>query len=335
METRTLQCVGGGTYTVSIPKQWATNHAFEGGSTVHLYTHSDGSLVVRSGKKDSGALESATIQLEGSDPAHLSQLVRVAYAIGFDSITVETTEAFGDEQRRALRALVRSQIGTELITEQPETITIQTVLDASDVSVRQSLLQLQFLARSIQEESTAALVRDDEPAQRLEEATRLADLITRQFNRCLLSFEELDQLECSRAELFDYHCTATQLETVADRGTAIAALANQLETPLPDPLASEVQRAAEATAAAIEDATNAVISEQPRTAHDALDACDAANRAVASTEDALFADPPGQLDLRELCAVVRGVEKLSQCVAAGSAIATVALRSVTRAEAVD
>ena len=47
METRKIQQVGGGTYTVSIPAQWAKEHDIEATSTAYLYTYRDGSLVVR------------------------------------------------------------------------------------------------------------------------------------------------------------------------------------------------------------------------------------------------------------------------------------------------
>jgi len=46
METRKLQEVGGGTFTVSIPRAWAENNGFEVGMELQLYTHRDGSILV-------------------------------------------------------------------------------------------------------------------------------------------------------------------------------------------------------------------------------------------------------------------------------------------------
>ncbi|WP_044957453.1 AbrB/MazE/SpoVT family DNA-binding domain-containing protein, partial [Halarchaeum acidiphilum] len=68
METRKLQKVGGGTYTVSIPKAWATAHHLEAGAPVHVYPHDDGTLVVRSTRRDEEPIESATLALDPVGP---------------------------------------------------------------------------------------------------------------------------------------------------------------------------------------------------------------------------------------------------------------------------
>jgi phosphate uptake regulator len=61
METRKLQRVGGGIFTVSVPKEWATEHQLEPGTEVHLYTHRHGSIVQRSSRRDGGTLSCATV----------------------------------------------------------------------------------------------------------------------------------------------------------------------------------------------------------------------------------------------------------------------------------
>jgi phosphate uptake regulator len=49
METRKLQRVGGGSFTVSVPKEWATEHQLEPRTEVHLYTHRDATVSGDSG----------------------------------------------------------------------------------------------------------------------------------------------------------------------------------------------------------------------------------------------------------------------------------------------
>ena len=61
METRKLQKIGGSTYSVSLPKEWATEHHLEAGMPIHLYPHTDGSLVLRSAAQDGGPLSAATV----------------------------------------------------------------------------------------------------------------------------------------------------------------------------------------------------------------------------------------------------------------------------------
>ncbi len=45
METRKVQVTGGSTYTVSLPKTWATDNGVEAGSVVEFYPESDSLLL--------------------------------------------------------------------------------------------------------------------------------------------------------------------------------------------------------------------------------------------------------------------------------------------------
>ncbi|MFC6736897.1 AbrB/MazE/SpoVT family DNA-binding domain-containing protein, partial [Halolamina salina] len=69
METRKIQQVGGGTYTVSIPISWAEEHGVEAGETAYLYTHRDGSLIVRWGEREETALGAVDVEAGDADAA--------------------------------------------------------------------------------------------------------------------------------------------------------------------------------------------------------------------------------------------------------------------------
>jgi phosphate uptake regulator len=47
MDTRKIQTVGGGTYTVSLPKEWAESVDVAAGSVVGLHIHIDDVLVIQ------------------------------------------------------------------------------------------------------------------------------------------------------------------------------------------------------------------------------------------------------------------------------------------------
>jgi len=95
METRKLQEVGGGTFTVSIPRAWAENNGFEVGMELQLYTHRDGSILVRSSDTDINCLDEATIEAAGEGP-------NTAHAIGFEgevrSVVVTRLTRSGSKQ---------------------------------------------------------------------------------------------------------------------------------------------------------------------------------------------------------------------------------------------
>jgi phosphate uptake regulator len=318
METRKLQQVGGGTFTVSIPKEWATEHALEAGAEVHLYTHSDGSVVVRSAARDGGHLDEARVDLgsedgpgigtdattadDADDTARVTRTLRAAQTAGFETVTLTRDEGFDDAQRRAARALASDLVGTDVVAEDDSELAVRNLLDAGDVSVRQSVVQLQFVACSVHRAATTALVEGDgEAADRLrdrrDEAERLFGMVARHCNRALTSLATVDRLGVSRPELFDYCETARHLRDVADAGVRIAAVAERLSDAPADPVAETVARLGARSRAVVEDAAGAVLEGTDiGAAHAALDDAERVAADVDAVEAALFAGVDGATD---------------------------------------
>lgn len=328
METRKLQQVGGGTYTVSIPKSWAEDQGLEAGTEVTLYTHADGSIVVRSSERDAGALETVTIDVPGTEPASVRRALAAAHVVGFESVRLRPETSFTEEQCRAARSAVHSLVGTDVLAARDDEIRIQNLLDSSGVSVSQTVVQLQFIALSIHREATAAFVDGDGDARdrlgdRIDEAGRQFDLVTRYVNRALVSFEAVDRLGTSRPALFDYYATARELERVADAGASIARLSTRSREPIPDRTRAEFERMAATSREIVESATVAVLEGADGTAaHETLDRRDDLGDAI----DSLTAHPGVTGPLRQ------AIDALRRTADHGGRIGTVALRSSLRAE---
>lgn len=230
METRKIQKVGGGTYTVSVPKEWARREGMETGETVRLYTHRDGSLIVRGSRTDGAALESVTVPLTDGGVGDIEQTIRAAYETGFERIKLVDDTSFTDEQRAVARNTTRRLVGTDLQDIDAGTIVVRMLLDASAVSIRQSIEQaasiVSTMLRTIREGlgtdgSIPERVRDRKP-----DVQRLVALITRHHNRSLVSFADLDALGIERVRLSLYERTANRLEELA---TAIVSLADVID----------------------------------------------------------------------------------------------------------
>lgn len=264
METRKVQQVGGGTYTVSLPREWAEEYDLEAGAPVYLYPHRDGSLVVRRQERDASDLAAVTTTVESASPAAAERRLRAAYTAGFEQITLAHVDAFTADQRRAVSAATRALTGVEVTDADADAITVEGLLDPADVSVRQSVLQLRFVATSMHAAATDALVAPDgDPVhvrERDDEAGRAFALLARHFNRSLSDFEEVDKLGVDRRQLFRYYETARRLERVAGHAVDVAAVAERLDAGLPDDLAVDVESLAADARSAVEDATDAVVN---------------------------------------------------------------------------
>ncbi|WP_459193722.1 AbrB/MazE/SpoVT family DNA-binding domain-containing protein [Halosimplex sp. J119] len=340
MQTRKLQQVGGGTYTVSIPKEWANEHHLEAGMELYLSTHIDDSIVVRAAEKDVDELGTATVEIRGEDPALVRRALRAAHAAGFETVTLDPADAFTDRQRRVAREVVRDLVGTDLLVESTEEITVQHLLDAANVSVRQSVVQLQYTALSIHRAATDALVDGDAEAYdrlrtRADEADRFSRMVTRHLARSLVSLEEIDRLGLTRAMLFDYYVTARRLETVARQGVGVARAARRLPDPLPDEVAESVRDAATAARDVVDDATTAVLDEEDDVREtDALARYDDATVEIEAIEEALLdgATDPFDRSTAATVALARALDHLTRTADAGVAVADVAARAAIRAE---
>jgi len=337
METRKLQKVGGGTYTVSVPKEWAIEHSLEAGETVNVFTHTDGSVVLRSDDADGGRLDAVEIRLPESDPDTVSRALRAAVTAGFDRVTLHPPEQFSTAQRRAARDAVTRYVGTEIVAADDERITVRTMLDAADVSIRQSVVQLRFVARSTQQRALAALtdgesVRDP-LSEREAEAARLRDMIARHCQRSLVSLSAVDRLGTSRSELFDACLVARNLHRVVGLSTDVARTADTLSGSLPQAACDGARDAAEATKQTVDDAVSAVLDDPDREAAlNVLDRCDAVRTDLDAVETALFEHEDWEPRPETAAAAARLFDALDRTLDHAAGIARTALRAAIRDE---
>jgi phosphate uptake regulator len=338
METRKLQKIGGSTYSVSLPKEWATEHHLEAGMPIHLYPHTDGSLVVRSTARDGGPLSATTVDLPAADADCVARAVRAAYAVGYDTVTLVAPEdeELTAEERRLVRRLVQPLVGMSVVSSTTERTTVETLLDASEVSIRQSVIQLQFTALSMHRAAVERLwrrVRDDavesDPLdERDDEVDRLFEMITRHFNRSLTDLGEIDDLDVRRPELFDYYLVARQIERIADHAVRIGSLADHADHDVDDEVLADVVALAEASRDVVETATTAFLEQSADRAHEALDRRDRVVDDVLALDRALFERaPPGAYALSR---VLASLTRTADC---GGNVARVALRASVRPDA--
>ena len=338
METRKLQEVGGGTFTVSIPKEWATTHGFEVGMELQLYTHRDGSILVRTAKADIDRLNEATVDVGGSGPEAVTHAVRTAHAVGFETITLRPTGSFSDAERRAVRSTVRDLVGTNIIAESATEITVRHLLDTSSVSVRQSIVQLQYvtvpLLRDAAETFVDAADTHARIRERADEARRSAEMVTRHFSRSLVSHAELDALGVSRPEMFAYYAIADHLESVTDQAVRIASTGEKLSEPPSDAAAADVCAAADNVARAVEDAVTAVLNDDGTKIREMRDRCDTAAEGIEALERRLY-DGEASNSVQEAVALSTVLAHLRETIGCGRRMADTAARAVIRAEKLD
>ncbi|MDB2275885.1 phosphate uptake regulator PhoU [Halorubrum ezzemoulense] len=229
MESRKVQTVGNGTYTVSLPKDWAESQGVASGDTVTLHDHIDGVLAVQTGNGGDG--DPPVARIESADPEVIERALRAAYAAGAREVTLERDEPLTPDQRRVVERVARNRIGMSVAAESETATTVQIMLDSTEVSVSQSLRQLAFTVRSIHGDAVEALATppDSSPiGSRDKQVDRLASMIDRSVSRGMADLGEVDALGTTHPELFESWTAMRELcrfrDAAADIGSAAAAL---------------------------------------------------------------------------------------------------------------
>ena len=325
MDSRKIQTVGGGTYTVSLPKAWAESHSLEAGATVDLHTHRDGVLVVEAREPDD-AIERVRISVDDVEPEPLEQSFRAAYAAGASAVRFEANEGFSDAQRRRIETVARTMTGVTIVDETAEAITVRALLDPTEVSIGQSVRQLSFVALSMHRDAVAGLSTDRGVGlgDRDEQADRLAAMVDRHVCRAVARLDEVDALGQSRPELLDLSRTAHELERIADHAGRIADAATTVEAPAPETV-DALEEIAQTAQGVAEDAVRVVVDgADVETARAALRVRDRLRDRTEALERRDFA--AGDTDYR----LVRVLDSLRRTAEHGGNVAEIGLRAAVR-----
>lgn len=328
MDTRKIQLVGGGTYTVSLPKEWAESQDIAAGDAVNLHTHIDGLLVVQAQEREDDVPRQITVPVAHNDAHRLERTLRAAYGAGTKEVILDRTDPFTTEQRRVVDRVARNLPSVSVVEESDTKIIVRTLLDTTEVSVRQSVRQFKFVALSMHRDATAALTQDANPvdlADRDDQADRLYAMIDRSFARGLARLDEVEALGVTSPELFELWATTRELERVADHAEGIGTLVSRIDDTAGGDLLDEVHTIASAARAVIADAVSVIIGvAEVQTAQRALRARDHICEDITALEHRLIESSNGSLHLRPI------LHRLRRTAEHGGNIAELAIQQAIR-----
>jgi phosphate uptake regulator len=266
METRKVQVTGGSTYTVSLPKTWATDNGVSGGSVVEFHPEDDALLLTprREEEKSEG-----TLDITGLEGEQLTRAVITMYVSGFDIITLETARVTA-AQRRNIRRAAQGLVGLEVIGETSERVQLQDLLDSSELSMHNAITRMRLVATTMLGDAVTALVENDDDlamdvVQRDDDVDRLWAMVSRVFRSVLRDPRAAAEIGLDRETCFDYHSSARQLERVADHATKIANHSRDLGE-VPEGAAAALEELYEEAIETIDMAMDALLEDDSETA---------------------------------------------------------------------
>ncbi len=262
METRKVQVTGGSTYTVSIPKSWATENDVGAGSEVEF--HPDGDSLFLTPRTETERTR-GTLDVTDLTGQELTRAVTTMYVSGFDVIELRGS-GITTEQRSTVREAVQSLVGLEVLEETHEKVVIQDLLDSSELSIHNAVTRMRLISLSMLEDALAALRdldhdRATDVIGRDDDLDRLWLVVSRIFRATLRTPKAAEEIGLPREECFDYHSSARQLERIGDHATKIAHLTLNIEEPLPDDVLDAIDDLHEDAVEVVDTAMDALFAE--------------------------------------------------------------------------
>jgi len=237
-EVRRIQVTGRGSYIVSLPKKWVENIGLGRGGQV-VVARENGTLRVtpRTMVKQEKRNEITFAISSKGDVESIVRRVIALYLVGYNVIRLRSTEGrLLSSVRDAIRDTVRKKlVGTEIVTESPEELTLQVLLSYPELSVEDALRRMVIIASSMQKDSVQALKEGntalaEEVIKMDDEVDRFSFYIVRQIKTAVQNTRIMKEI-ClySPRECLGYRLIVKSVERAADHAVKIAENARLLQ----------------------------------------------------------------------------------------------------------
>jgi phosphate uptake regulator len=161
-EKRKLQITGGSTYTISLPKSWVIQNKLRKGSSLLISKEDNGTLLIlppEFEKPERG--EEAFIEVSSKDiPDAIIRKTVAAYLIGYSMIHLKPLkqQRLSSRHRNTIKRFSRNMlIGTEIVTDTPNDLTLQVLLSYPELSLPSALRRMCIITGSMHRDAMIAL----------------------------------------------------------------------------------------------------------------------------------------------------------------------------------
>ncbi len=275
MEIRKVQLTGKSSYTVSLPKQWASQLGLKEQSKVAITTLPDGSLKIAPSDhvKPSGR---RVFNIEGVFDEALARYIIAIYIAGYETFELKA-QKIRAEQRKTIRDMSYRLIGMEIVEETAKSVVIQDFLSPKELQVKKSIQRMYLIVESMHTDAINSLLTSDadladDVALRDRDVDRHYLLVLKRLQSLAKTpFVEYSDIEGS--ENLEFYLTAVSLERIADHATKIAHYALDLKSlPVPTTLLDDVKKASDLSSDIMQLAMEALSKLDSKRAEQAIEA---------------------------------------------------------------
>lgn len=291
MEQRKVQLAGGSTYTISLPKEWASDHNIEAGERLALRPSGNGTLIVDP-SSDPDEADAYRVDVTDYEPQWTARTVWALYMLGYDEFTLSTSKEFPDEQRTAVLDAATALRGLETIQESSTEIRLGVLVDMERLPVDRVVTGMHESVQSMHRHATIAFTENDEQTatltlDRRSEAAAKRALVSRYIRHAIREHPQPSVADRSQYTVWVSYRVAQLLEDIAATAVTIATLVGD-DVAIPDDWNEEFDELARQSRRAVERAVESALPPEAtaaETAYEAATTCDDLNGILTSFDE--------------------------------------------------
>lgn len=268
-EVRKIQLTGKTTYIVSLPKRWIEGLGLSSGSLVTILKQPNNSLlllpdVITRPIRDE---EIALIIPPNKSGESIKRRVISAYLAGYNLIHVRNKNGMiTPKEREAIREVVRRNlVGTEIIAESSNFITIQTLANSQELSIKTVLRRMFLIVSSMHRDAIIAL-RDlnkelaDIVIDSDDEVDKFSLYVMRNLVGATYSERALKDIGLLKlSDILGYRVVVKSIERIADHAVSIANKIREFDKRPENDVIEKMEEMSNYSLAMFEDAVEALL----------------------------------------------------------------------------
>jgi phosphate uptake regulator len=314
MQLRKVQEMGGATYLVSLPKEWARSASVTKGSVVSIENSGDGGLLIY--PVSSSSEGNSEREVEITYPSRfsnegLSNEIIAAYLLGYDLIRIRGNHHISSKDREKILFSIKRLIGLEIVEEDAQSIKSQFLVDKSVVEPSKIFRRISAIVRAMISDTIKQLTPEKssqfEPiAQRDDEVDRLHFLLVRLIRSAVREPRSASKFGLSSIDCLDYRVAANSLETAGDYAVELSQVLSKLGN-VDQRILSRLESTDEILESIIDSAVRGFIGRDFTLAQRAIDECQRMQDLITS-----FRESEGMTSL-EVLRTLDILERIVRC----------------------
>jgi phosphate uptake regulator len=271
-ETRKLQFTGGSTYIISLPKRWIDQNQLKKGSVIKLREEEGGFLsIIPSELAIQQNRGEAVIKVEPKDaPDAAIRKTVSSYLVGYNMIRIKAAKQkhLSIKQRRELKNFSRLMlVGTEIVIDTPQELTLQVLLSYPELSVQSALRRMSIITASMGKDAMIALKgADNQQAKEVlftdNEVDRFNLYIVRQLKTAIQNPRIIKEIGLQNARAcLGYRLVTKSVERTADHAASIAENILQLRKKLDSESIEKLEKMSEVAVSMFETAIESLFRQ--------------------------------------------------------------------------